>query len=109
MKIVESRQNLSSCSPMKEVVGDWPRFGSDAVRERLFRALLPFIKIITFVPAITLPMYRMIKEIGAPCLEELRLHKVSGSSLLPLIEALNSLALPSLTGIGLYMASLDTA
>lgn len=112
-KLVECRQRRIGC--IKELAGDWLFLGSNDARERLLRALLPFIEDMSGVPHITSAMARMIKEMGAPVLEELQLADNTGMnvSLLPLVEALNSHALPSLRSLesaedGLNTACVDT-
>lgn len=91
--LVERCQELPGCSHIKELDGDLLTFGSDEIRGRLLRAMLPFIKRLPSLSNLTLTMARMIKERGAPFLEELQVFAPRDSLVsLPLIKALNSRA-----------------
>lgn len=108
---VESRQHLPGCSPIKELSGAWAVHGSDQVRVRLLRALLPYMEEFDEMPTMTSAMARMIKEMGAPCLQELSVSDYSNTdvSFVPLIEALNLVALPSLQRVQFAGKALDAA
>jgi hypothetical protein len=107
-ELIECRQNLPGCSPIRNLGGDWQTFGSDNVRERLLRALRPFIEDFDSDRA-TANMIRMVKEMGAPYLKVLSVCDSGEVSLLPLIEALNPLTLPSLETLNFCGNALDTA
>lgn len=108
VKLIEKCQNLPGCFPIRKLGGYWQTSGSDNVLEHLLRALLPFIEEFLFEGP-TSNMVRMVKELGVPCLKLLHVCDSSEVSLIPLIEALNSSALPSLERLNLCADGLDTA